>query len=86
MSLFIAEYSKYIILILFLVYLVGCVIQNKITDITQKVLIYVIHFFGFLCLLLKNLDIQLIGFYLLQILFMECVLQLFFRNAQYKYE
>ena len=74
MSLFIAEYSKYIILILFLVYLVGCVIQNKITDIIQKVLIYVIHFFGFLCLLLKNLDIQLIGFYLLQILLMSVIM------------
>ena len=74
MSIFIAENSKYIILILFLVYLIGCVWNNKCTDIMQKILIYIIHFVGFLCLLVSKGDIQLVGFYLLQILLISGVM------------
>ncbi|MBE5887381.1 MAG: FtsW/RodA/SpoVE family cell cycle protein [Lachnospiraceae bacterium] len=84
MALLIVENSKYIILILFLCYLLGCVIQNKTTDIMQKILIYVIHFFGFLCLLLRNVGIQLIGFYLLQLLMISGILigyQLIYKNG-----
>lgn len=74
MALFINEYSKYIILILFLVYLAGCFVQKHSTDIMQKIIIYVIHFWGFLCLLLKNLNIQLIGFYLLQLVLIGAIM------------
>lgn len=74
MASFIAENSKYIILILFLGYLVGCVIRKKTIDIIQKILIYVIHFFGFLCLLLQNVDIQMIGFYLLQVVLISGIM------------
>lgn len=84
MALFITDNSKYIILILFLTYLVGCVIQNKITDIMQKILIYGIHFLGFLCLLLKGMDIQLIGFYLLQVVLISVIMiayQLIYKTA-----
>ena len=84
MASFITDNSKYIILILFLAYLVGCVIQNKITDIMQKILIYGIHFLGFLCLLLKGMDIQLIGFYLLQVVLISVIMiayQLIYKTA-----
>lgn len=74
MASIIAENAKYIILILFLVYLVGCFVHKKATDIMQKIIIYVIHFFGFLCLLLKNMEIQLIGFYLLQVLMISIIM------------
>ena len=74
MALFINEYSKYIILILFLAYLAGCFVQKHSTDIMQKIIIYVIHFWGFLCLLLKNLNLQLIGFYLLQLVLIGAIM------------
>lgn len=74
MATIIAQNSKYLILILFIAYLAGCFIQKKTTDIMQKILIYVIHFFGFLCLLLKSVDVQLIGFYLLQLILISAIM------------
>ena len=45
MSSLIIENSKYIILILFLGYMLGCVFQNRIMDIAQKMQIigFVVH-------------------------------------------
>lgn len=67
---------KYIIMFLFLVYVFGAfsvfgygkdVEKQKKIYRMQKFLMFVIHGLGFACLYLKNPSIELIGFYLLQV-------------------
>ncbi len=70
MALFIAENTKYIILILFLIYIAGSLFLKFYQNFLQKTLIYIIHFFSFLCLFVQRPDLQILGFYMLQLLFL----------------
>lgn len=63
-----------IILLLLLVYLTGCVFQTKQMDILQKITIYGIHFLGFLCLFRQEPKLQMLVFYLLQVLLISILL------------
>ncbi len=86
MSSIIIQFCKYLILFLFLGYLFGCFFvfrkgkqaeKQKIVYNVQKVLVYGIHFLGFLCLYQKQQDFQLIGFYLMQVILISGIFMLF---------
>lgn len=86
MASIIVQISKYLILFLFLGYLFGCFFvfrkgkrteNQRIVYNIQKVFLYAIHFLGFLCLYLQNQDIQLIGFYLMQVILISGIFMLY---------
>lgn len=86
MASIIVQLSKYLIMFLFLGYVFGCfsafvrrkqLKEQKMVYVIQKVLIYVIHFLGFVCLYLKDADLQLIGFYLMQVILMSGIFMLY---------
>lgn len=86
MASIIIQASKYIILFLFLGYVFGAFyvfrfgkqpeIQKKIYAM-QKVFLFAIHGFGFYCLYLQEKNIELVGFYLMQVVLL-CVIFLFY--------
>lgn len=78
--------SKYIILFLFLGYVFGAFyvfrygkhpeIQKKIYTM-QKIFLFVIHGLGFYCLYLQEKSMELVGFYLMQVVLL-CVIMMFY--------
>ena len=67
---------KYIMMFMFLGYVLGAfwvfrygknIQKQKHVYVWQKILLFGIHFLGYLCLYLKNNDIQIVGFYLMQV-------------------
>lgn len=78
--------SKYIILFLFLGYVFGAFyvfrygkqpeIQKKIYAI-QKIFLFTIHGLGFYCLYLQEKNMELVGFYLMQVVLL-CVIFMFY--------
>ena len=86
MASIIVQISKYLILFLFLGYLFGCFFvfrkgkqteKQRIVYNIQKVFLYAIHFLGFLCLYQQKQDIQLIGFYLMQVILISGIFMLY---------
>lgn len=86
MASIIIQVSKYIILFLFLGYMFGAFYvfhfgkrpekQKKIYTL-QKVCLFVIHGLGFLCLYLQEQSMELVGFYLMQVVLL-CVIFMFY--------
>lgn len=86
MASIIIQASKYVILFLFLGYVFGAFyvfrfgkqpeIQKKIYAM-QKVFLFAIHGLGFYCLYLQEKNIELVGFYLMQVVLL-CVIFLFY--------
>ncbi len=86
MASIIVQLSKYLILFLFLGYLFGCfsafvkgkqLKEQKTVYVIQKVLLYIIHFLGFVCLYQKKADVQLIGFYIMQVIVISGIFMLY---------
>lgn len=86
MASIIVQFSKYIIMFLFLGYLFGGFYvfrkrkqaeKQKIIYNVQKVLLYAIHFLGFLCLYQQKPDVQLIGFYLMQVILISGIFMIY---------
>lgn len=76
MASIVIQVLKYIILIMLLMYTISAFYvfrleeqpeQEKKIYASQKFLLFGIHGFGFLCLILKNPSIELAGFYLMQL-------------------
>ena len=90
MSVFITQIFKYLILILFIGFVFGglyvlrygdCIIQrNRIYKI-QRVLLYGVHFCGFLVLYIRKPKIELIGFYMMQLILIAGVFIIY--NSKY---
>ena len=86
MASIIIQASKYIILFLFLGYVFGAFyvfrfgkqpeIQKKIYAM-QKIFLFAIHGLGFYCLYLQNQSMELVGFYLMQVL-LFCIIFMFY--------
>lgn len=83
--------SKYILMFLMLGYVFGAFyvfrfagktkIQKTIYNL-QKVILYLIHGIGFLCLYLQNNSMELIGFYLMQVVLISVIFM--FYHLMYK--
>lgn len=80
------QVSKYIILFLFLGYMFGAFYvfrygkqpeKKKKIDTLQKIFLFAIHALGFLCLYLKEQSMELVGFYLMQVVLL-CVIFMFY--------
>ena len=76
MASIIIQAAKYILMFLFLGYVFGAfyvfrygkkIEKQKHIYVVQKVLLYAIHAIGFVCLYLKEKNVELIGFYLMQV-------------------
>ena len=86
MASIIIQASKYIILFLFLGYVFGAFyvfrfgkqpeIQKKIYAI-QKVFLFLVHGLGYYCLYLQQKNMELVGFYLMQVVLL-CVIFMFY--------
>ena len=86
MASVIIQYSKYIILVLFLLYVFGAYfalgyekhpkIQKRIC-LVQKIFLYAIHAMGFLCLYLKESSMEIVIFYLMQVGLFSVIFVLF---------
>ncbi|MBR2046084.1 MAG: FtsW/RodA/SpoVE family cell cycle protein, partial [Agathobacter sp.] len=82
---------KYIIMFLFLGYVFGAfsvfsygkqVETQKNIYVMQKILLFLIHGLGFVCLYLKNPSMQLVGFYLMQVVLFAMIFM--FYHFMYK--
>lgn len=91
MTSIIIQVSKYLILFMFLGYVLGAFYvfrygkqpdKQKVIYVIQKVLLFTIHAFGFLCLYLQNNNMELIGFYLMQVLLLGLIFM--FYHFMYK--
>lgn len=91
MASIVIQASKYIILFLFLGYVFGAFyvfrfgkqpeIQKKIYAL-QKISLFIIHGLGFYCLYLKENNIELVGFYLMQVVLLGIIFM--FYHFMYK--
>ncbi len=86
MASIIVQFSKYLIMFLFLFYVFGCFYvfakgkkmdKQKPVYVAQKIFLYAIHFLGFLCLYQQEPDVQLIGFYLMQVVLITAIFMLY---------
>lgn len=86
MASILIQLSKYLIMFLFLAYLFGCFYvfrldkkggKQKIVYVIQRILIFAIHLIGYLCLYQMEEDIQLIGFYLMQVVLISGIMALY---------
>ena len=83
--------SKYILLFLMLGYVFGAFYvfrfggqakKQKNIYIMQKIFLYLIHGFGFMCLYLQNKSMELVGFYLMQVVLISVIFM--FYHLMYK--
>ena len=91
MASIVAQATKYIILFLFLGYVYGAFSvfrygkqpeKQKSIYATQKVFLYAIHALGFLCLYLQEQNMELVGFYLMQVVLISVIFM--FYHFMYK--
>ena len=86
MASIVIQLSKYIIMFLFLIYVFGAFYvfryggqpkKQKKIYIMQKVVMFVIHGIGYFCLYLQEKSMEIIGFYLMQVVLL-CIIFMFF--------
>ena len=86
MASIIVQFSKYVIMFLFLGYIFGGFYvfrkgkqteKQKTIYNVQKVLLYAIHCLGFWCLYHQKPDVQLVGFYLMQVVLISGIFILY---------
>ena len=91
MASIIIQATKYIILFLFLGYVFGAFYvfrygkqpeKQKSIYAIQKVFLYAIHGLGFLCLYLQDHNMELVGFYLMQVVLISVIFM--FYHFMYK--
>ncbi len=91
MASIVIQAAKYIILFLFLGYVFGAFYvfrfgkqpeKQKNIYIVQKVFLFVIHGLGFLCLYLQDNNMELVGFYLMQVMLLSVIFM--FYHFMYK--
>ena len=82
MSYLVVQACKYFMIILFLIYSFACfhVFRYKESDRAakrtygmQRIVIYLMHFSGFLALYLSGEDVRMIGLYCLQVLILSII-------------
>lgn len=91
MASIVIQAAKYIILFLFLGYVFGAFYvfrygkqteKQKNFYVAQKVFLYAIHGLGFLCLYLQDNNMELVGFYLMQVVLISVIFM--FYHFMYK--
>lgn len=91
MTSIVIQGSKYLMMFLFLIYTFECFhvfrygteeVERKNVYRLQKVMLYGIHALGFLCLYLQQNDVQLVGFYLMQVMLISGIFM--FYHYMYK--
>lgn len=91
MTSIVIQGSKYLMMFMFLIYTFECFhvfrygneeLEQKSIYRLQKVMLYGIHAIGFLCLYLQQHDVQLVGFYLMQVMLISGIFM--FYHYMYK--